>query len=94
MIRALFVLYNKDAIMDTRERDFAFVDAMRKLHEKYPNDPDIGAMFAAGFMNTTRWDYWEKDGTARRAPKRRNLRSRRRCAPNTIIRVQITSIFT
>ena len=65
MIRALFVLYNKDAIMDTRERDFAFVDAMRKLHEKYPNDPDIGAMFAAGFMNTTRWDYWEKDGTAR-----------------------------
>jgi tetratricopeptide (TPR) repeat protein len=65
MIRALFVLYNKDAIPDNRERDFAFVDAMRQLHKKYPEDPDIASMFGAGYMNTTRWDYWEKDGTPR-----------------------------
>lgn len=65
MINALFILYNKDAIPDQRERDFAYVDAMRDLHAKYPSDPDIATMFAEGFMNTTRWDYWNADGSAK-----------------------------
>ena len=65
MINALFVLYNKDAIRDDRERDFAYVDAMRTLHARYPEDPDIATMFAEAFMNTTRWDYWDADGSAR-----------------------------
>ena len=65
MINALFVLYNKDAIPDSRERDFAFVDAMRNLHAKYPDDADIATIFGESYMNTTRWDYWEADG----APK-------------------------
>lgn len=65
MINALFVLYNKDAIPDTRERDFAFVDAMRSLHDKYPDDADIATIFGESYMNTTRWDYWEADGTAK-----------------------------
>ncbi|MDX1491950.1 MAG: hypothetical protein R3332_11740 [Pseudohongiellaceae bacterium] len=63
MINALFVLYNKDAIPDQRERDFAYLDAMRALHAKYPNDADIATMFAEGYMNTTRWDYWNADGS-------------------------------
>jgi len=65
MINALFVLYNKDAIPDIRERDFAFVDAMRNLHDKYPDDPDIAAIFGESYMNTTRWDYWDEDGAAK-----------------------------
>ncbi|MDA1369308.1 MAG: hypothetical protein O2971_00895 [Proteobacteria bacterium] len=65
LINAMFVLYNKDAIADNRERDFAYLDAMRDLHEKYPNDADIGAIFAESYMNTTRWDYWEADGSPR-----------------------------
>lgn len=65
MINALFVLYNKDAIADNSERDFAFLDAMRDLHGKYPNDADIATMFGESYMNTTRWDYWEADGTAK-----------------------------
>ncbi|PCI80615.1 MAG: hypothetical protein COB20_03015 [SAR86 cluster bacterium] len=65
MINALFVLYNKDAIPDSRERDFAFVDAMRNLHDKYRDDADIAAIFGESYMNTTRWDYWEEDGTAK-----------------------------
>ncbi len=65
MINALFVLYNKDAIPDNRERDFAYMDAMRELHEQYPDDPDIASVFAESYMNTTRWDYWELDGTAK-----------------------------
>lgn len=65
MINALFVLYNKDAIPDTRERDFAFVDAMRNLHDQYPGDPDIAAIFGESYMNTTRWDYWDAEGEAK-----------------------------
>ena len=65
MIRALYVLYNKDAVSDSGERDAAFLGAMRGLHAQYPEDPDIGAMFAAAYMNTRRWDYWQADGTAR-----------------------------
>lgn len=65
MINALFVLYNKDGIPDSQQRDAAFVNAMRALRMKYPNDPDIHTLFAEGFMNTTRWDYWEPDGSAR-----------------------------
>jgi tetratricopeptide (TPR) repeat protein len=63
MINGLFVLYNKDAIPDNTERDFAYLDVMRGLHAKYPDDPDIGAMFAEAYMNTTQWDYWDIDGS-------------------------------
>lgn len=65
LINAMFVLYNKDAIPDDRERDFAYMDAMRDLHNKYPNDPDIASVFAESYMNTTRWDYWNADGSAK-----------------------------
>jgi tetratricopeptide (TPR) repeat protein len=63
LISATFVLYNKDAIPDNRERDFAFLDAMRKLHAQYPDDADIATVFGEAYMNTTRWDYWEADGS-------------------------------
>jgi len=65
LINATFVLYNKDAISDDRERDFAFLAAMRDLHDKYPGDADIATVFGEAYMNTTRWDYWEADGSAK-----------------------------
>jgi len=65
MINALFVLYNEDAIPDSRERDLAYVNAMRNLKNKYPDDADIATVFAESYMNTTRWDYWDIDGSPR-----------------------------
>ncbi len=65
LINAMFVLYNKDAIPDDRERDFAYLDAMRELHAKYPDDADIASVFGESYMNTTRWDYWNADGSAK-----------------------------
>lgn len=65
LINAMFVLYNKDAIPDNRERDFAYLDAMRDLKAKYPNDADIATVFGEAYMNTTRWDYWNEDGSAK-----------------------------
>ena len=63
MVNALFVLYNKDAIADDRERDMAYLDTMRELHHQYSDDADIAAMFGEAYMNTSRWDYWEADGS-------------------------------
>jgi len=65
LIEALFVLYNKEAIPDNTERDFAFLKAMRELHDEYPDDADIATLFGEAYMNTTRWDYWKADGTAK-----------------------------
>ncbi|MBS26719.1 MAG: hypothetical protein CMQ26_06540, partial [Gammaproteobacteria bacterium] len=65
LINATYVLYNKDAVPDDRERDFAFLAAMRELHDKYPGDADIATVFGEAYMNTTRWDYWEADGSAK-----------------------------
>ena len=65
MINALFILYNKDAIPDDRERDAAYLNAMGELHQQYPDDPDIATVFAEAYMNTTRWDYWGADGSAK-----------------------------
>lgn len=65
LINALYVLYNHDAIPDSSTRDLAYLDAMRTLYATYPDDPDVGSLFAEAFMNTSRWDYWNEDGTAK-----------------------------
>lgn len=62
LIEALYVRYNKDAIPDSNTRDRAYMAAMRALNEKYPDDPDIGSMFADSYMSIGRWDYWDKEG--------------------------------
>ncbi|MEM7219362.1 MAG: hypothetical protein AAF515_13435 [Pseudomonadota bacterium] len=65
MIDALYVLYDKASVPDPAERDQAYLRAARALHEKYPDDADVGALFAAAYMCIARWDYWDADG----APK-------------------------
>ncbi|MEZ0153615.1 MAG: hypothetical protein AB9Q22_01755 [Candidatus Reddybacter sp.] len=64
-IDALFVLYDKSSNPDSVKRDFAFLDAMGRLHKKYPDDADIATLFGEAYMNTTRWDYWQADGSAK-----------------------------
>jgi tetratricopeptide (TPR) repeat protein len=41
--------------------DLAYVNAMRALYEKYPDDDDAAALFAESMMNTMPWDYWLDD---------------------------------
>lgn len=65
LINTLFVLYNKDANPDSTERDSAYLKAMGELHSKYLDDADIATLFGEAYMNTTRWDYWNPDGSAK-----------------------------
>ncbi len=65
LIRALFVLYDKEAIADPDARDQAYLAAMRALNTAYPDDSDIAALYAASYMSIGRWDYWDSDGNPR-----------------------------
>ena len=42
----------------------AYVDAMKGVVAKYPNDLDVQTMYAEGLMNTNPWKLWNLDGTA------------------------------
>ena len=54
LIKALFVFYDSESIPDPRERDQAYLAAMRSLNEQYPDDPDIAALYAGSFMSIRR----------------------------------------
>jgi len=57
-IDALAVRYNGDPARPREPLDEAYLNAMRDLHLKYPNDDDAAALFAESMMNTMPWDYW------------------------------------
>ena len=65
LINALYIFYDAKRIPDPRERDRAYLAEMRKLNKKYPDDPDIAALYAGSFMSIRRWDYWDKNGEAK-----------------------------
>lgn len=41
----------------------AYVNAMRAMTMKYPNDLDVRTMYAEGLMNTNPWKLWNADGS-------------------------------
>jgi tetratricopeptide (TPR) repeat protein len=57
-IEALAVRYNGAPSTAREPLDEAYVNAMRELHQKYPDDDDAAAIFAESMMNTMPWDYW------------------------------------
>jgi tetratricopeptide (TPR) repeat protein len=42
--------------------DQAYADAMRKVWEKNPHDPDVGALFAEAMMDLRPWNQWTSQG--------------------------------
>ncbi|MEN8799978.1 MAG: hypothetical protein ABF293_12055, partial [Flavobacteriaceae bacterium] len=62
MIEALSVRYSKDPNTELQDLNLAYMEAMDKLHKKYPEDADILTLFAASVMNTMPWNYWDNDG--------------------------------
>lgn len=62
LIDAMYVLYDKESIPNDDDRDQAYLAAARALHEKYPKDADVGALYAAAYMSIGRWDYWDATG--------------------------------
>jgi tetratricopeptide (TPR) repeat protein len=42
--------------------DLAYADAMRGVHQLFPDDPDVAVLFAESLMDLRPWDYWTPEG--------------------------------
>lgn len=62
MILALSKRYVKDPIEDRTDLDMAYSNEMKKLFVKYPEDSDIGTLYAESVMNLHPWDLYESSG--------------------------------
>src|SRR5262245_36784699 len=62
LIDALAKRYANPQPEDRSRLDRAYADAMRKVWKKYPEDPDVGALFAEAMMNLRPWDQWTPNG--------------------------------
>ena len=63
LISAMQVRYSEDS---TQLRDVLnqhYVDKMKLAYEKYPNDPDVAALYADALMLQHPWDLWNINGT-------------------------------
>ena len=43
--------------------DKAYAAAMRDVHQRYPDDPDIAMLYVESMMDLRPWGYWMVDGT-------------------------------
>jgi len=57
-INALAQRYNDDLSTERDHLDQAYMEAMRGLSVKYPEDDDVAALYAEAMMNLMPWDYW------------------------------------
>jgi tetratricopeptide (TPR) repeat protein len=61
LIEALDHRYSGKA--DKREADNqAYADAMRAVHQQFPDDPDISMLYVESMMDLRPWGYWMRDG--------------------------------
>ena len=58
LIDALASRYSADEATDRAPLDAAWVEAIAKVAEQFPDDPEPSTLHAAAIMNTTPWDYW------------------------------------
>ncbi len=62
LVRAVVERYEWPAPEDRAFLDQAYADAMESAHEQFPDDPDIGTLYAESLMNLQPWDYWTTEG--------------------------------
>ncbi len=65
LIHALSKRYVKEAILDRSSLDIAYSKAMKQVYLQYPDDANIGALYAESLMDLHPWDLWDKSGKAR-----------------------------
>lgn len=62
LVRAVNERYALPIPEDRSPLDQAYAAAMEDAWRAFPDDPDVGALFAESLMNLQPWDLWEKDG--------------------------------
>jgi tetratricopeptide (TPR) repeat protein len=62
LIAALATRYDLPQPEDRRPLDLAYADAMRVVWKNFPQDADIGVLFAEAMMNLSPWNQWTPEG--------------------------------
>lgn len=65
LIQALSQRYVNKAVDDRYPLDLAYAEAMKALYHKYPDDADVGTLYAESLMNLHPWDLQDKEGNDR-----------------------------
>jgi tetratricopeptide (TPR) repeat protein len=61
LISALEKRYSGDAT-HRKANDHAYAEAMRNVHLRFPDDPDIAMLYVESMMDLNSWGYWMRDG--------------------------------
>jgi tetratricopeptide (TPR) repeat protein len=69
LVMAVSKRYSRDVPEDRTSLDQAYAESMEAVWHRFPDDPDVGALYAESLMTLQPWDLWTKDG----APKGRVL---------------------
>lgn len=67
LIDALTTRYTAQPPADRSSLDIAYAAAMKKVFTQFPDDPDIGALYAESLMDMHPWDLYDKTTKAPRA---------------------------
>jgi tetratricopeptide (TPR) repeat protein len=51
------------AATDRQPRDQAYANAMRTVHQRFPQDLDAAMLYVESVMDLRPWGYWQRDGT-------------------------------
>ena len=62
LIEALAHRYSDDLTKEISELNLAYMDAMEKVVEAFPDDAHVQTLYAASIMNTMPWNYWDNEG--------------------------------
>lgn len=61
LIEAAAKRYSDNAGLSRGQLDAAYAEAMADVYAAFPDDQDIATLYAEALMDTSPWDYWERD---------------------------------
>jgi tetratricopeptide (TPR) repeat protein len=62
LIAALVLRYVQDAKIERPPLDLAYATAMEKVAAQFPDDDEIGVLYAEAVMDLSPWNYWQPGG--------------------------------
>jgi tetratricopeptide (TPR) repeat protein len=62
LIDAMNAHYSKDTTHTRDALNHEYADKMKLAYASYPDDAEIGALYADALMNLHPWDFWDHDG--------------------------------
>ena len=65
LINSMLMRYSADTTQKREQLNQRYAEAMQKAYMRYPNHPDVAALYADALMVQHPWNYWNLDGSAK-----------------------------